>query len=136
MQRAWKRVKANKGAAGVDCMDIAETKSADKQEFSYSLLRFFLPGRIRIETADCIRCRRSLRPQILAVHDTVVVDDKCLDSRFAVFRGITNQGETTDQLAFHHVIQRSARCRFALRSQNTKEITVIRLALQMADAMD
>lgn len=25
MQRAWKRVKANKGAAGVDGMDIAQT---------------------------------------------------------------------------------------------------------------
>jgi len=26
MQRAWKRVKANKGAAGVDGLDIAQTK--------------------------------------------------------------------------------------------------------------
>ena len=26
MQRAWKRVKANKGSAGVDGLDIAQTK--------------------------------------------------------------------------------------------------------------
>ena len=51
---------------------------------------------------------RRLRPEILLVHDAVVVDHEGRDAGIAVFGRPGDQRETADHLALHDVVVRAA----------------------------
>src|SRR5436190_10772345 len=63
-----------------------------------------LPGFVGIELRDLLRCRLGRGPEILLIHDAVVVHDERHHARIAVGRGPRNQPEAADHLSLRDVL--------------------------------
>src|SRR5262249_15202556 len=84
------------------------------------------PGRIGVVRLDRAGRLRRLGPEVLLMHDAILIHDERHDARGAVHGRVRDEREPADHMAFSDEIVRAARRVGTLREEDAIEVPVIR----------
>src|SRR5467141_1989713 len=85
-----------------------------------------LPRAVRIELLHRPGAGRSVRPQVLLVHDAVLIDDERLHPGHTVLSRVRDQREAADQAAVGEVVVRAAGCILPLGGEYPEVVAPVR----------
>src|SRR5262252_5876362 len=100
------------------------SEAPESSLFAWSALSWY-PRLVGVVGFHRIRQLRRLGPEILLIHDAVLVDDEGHNPRGAVARGICDEREAPDHVSLYDEVVSAAGCVGALREEDPIEVAVI-----------